>query len=64
MVFLPFLELLPQHMEVPRLGVQSELQLPAYARVTETREACMGAREEPEAIKGLRRGHWKVLPGR
>ena len=24
-VFLPFLGLLPRHMEVPRLGVQSEL---------------------------------------
>ena len=25
-----------QHMEVPRLGVESELQLPAYARATAT----------------------------
>ena len=25
LVFLPFLELLPQHMEVPRLGFESEL---------------------------------------
>ena len=24
-VFLPFLELLPRHIEVPRLGVESEL---------------------------------------
>ena len=30
-VFLPFLGPLPQHMEVPRLGVELELQLPAYA---------------------------------
>ena len=29
-VFLPFLGPLPRHMEVPRLGVQSELQPPAY----------------------------------
>ena len=29
--FICFLELHPQHMEVPRLGVESELQLPAYA---------------------------------
>ena len=28
----------PWHMEVPRLGVQSELQLPAYARATATRD--------------------------
>ena len=26
----------PQHMEVPRLGVESELLLPAYARATTT----------------------------
>ena len=26
----------PQHMEVPRLGVESELQLPAYATATTT----------------------------
>ena len=29
-----FLELHPQHMEVPRLGVKSELQLPAYTTAT------------------------------
>ena len=33
-VFLPFLGPLQWHMEVPRLGVQSELQLPACARAT------------------------------
>ena len=33
-VFLPFLGLLLWHMEVPRLGVQLELQPPAYARAT------------------------------
>ena len=32
--FLVFLGLYPQHMEVPRLGVESELQLPAYATAT------------------------------
>ena len=32
--FFCFLELYPQHMEVPRLGVQSELWLPAYATAT------------------------------
>ena len=31
-----FLGLHPQHMEVPRLGVQSELQRPAYTRATAT----------------------------
>ena len=30
--FLLFLGPLPQHMEVPRLGVESELQPPAYAQ--------------------------------
>ena len=33
---LSFLGPHPQHMEVPRLGVQSELQLPAYARAMTT----------------------------
>ena len=31
-------ELHPQHMEVPRLGVESELQLPAYPTATATRD--------------------------
>ena len=34
--FLFFLGLHPQHMEVPRLGVESELQLPACATATAT----------------------------
>ena len=33
-----FLELHPRHMEVPRLGVESELQLLAYATATATRD--------------------------
>ena len=33
-VFFFFLRSHPQHMEVPRLGVELELQLPAYATVT------------------------------
>ena len=33
-----FLGLHPRHMEVPRLGVKSELQLPAYATATATRD--------------------------
>ena len=37
-VFLPFLRLLLRHMEVPRLGVESELEPPAYARATATRD--------------------------
>ena len=36
LVFLPFLGLLRRHMEVPRLGVQSELQPLAYTRATAT----------------------------
>ena len=35
-VFLPFLGPLLRHMEVPRLGVESELHPPAYARATAT----------------------------
>ena len=35
---LAFLGLHPQHMEVPRLGVESELQLLAYTTATETPE--------------------------
>ena len=35
--FLLFLGPHPWHMEVPRLGVQSELQLPAYTTATATR---------------------------
>ena len=36
--FLLFLGLLPRHMEVPRLGVELELQPPAYARAIATRD--------------------------
>ena len=32
--FLVFLGLYPQHVEVPRLGVKSELQLPAHIAAT------------------------------
>ena len=32
--FLVFLGQHPQHMEIPRLGVESELQLPAYTTAT------------------------------
>ena len=31
-----FLRLHPRHMEIPRLGVESELQLPAYTTATAT----------------------------
>ena len=37
-VFLPFLGLFPQHMEVPRLGVELELQPLAYATAMATRD--------------------------
>ena len=37
-VFFTFLALLLQHMVVPRLGIELELQLPAYARATATRD--------------------------
>ena len=35
-IFFVFLPFLPWHMEVPRLGVQSELELPAYTTATAT----------------------------
>ena len=35
-VFLPFLGQHPWHMEVPRLGVESELSLLAFAKATAT----------------------------
>ena len=36
--FFVFLGPNPRHMEVPRLGVQSELLLPAYTTTTATRD--------------------------
>ena len=36
--FFCFLGLHLQHVEVPRLGVELELQLPAYTRATATRD--------------------------
>ena len=38
LVFLTFLGPIPRHMEIPRLGVKSGLQPPAYARATATRD--------------------------
>ena len=35
-IFFVFSGLHPQHMQVPRLGVELELSLPAYARATAT----------------------------
>ena len=37
-LFICFLRPHPQYMEVPRLGVQSELQLPSYATATVTQD--------------------------
>ena len=37
-LFTVFLGPHPQHMEVPRLGVELELQLPAYTTATATRD--------------------------
>ena len=50
-VFLPFLGLPLWHMEVPRLGVKSELQLPAYATVTAT--------PDPSCIYNLHHRSWQ-----
>ena len=41
----------PQHMEVPRLAVKSELQLPAYTTATATRD--------PGCICSLRHSSWQ-----
>ena len=49
--FLLFLGLLPPHMEVPRLGAESELQPPAYARATATRV--------PSRICNLHHSSWQ-----
>ena len=46
-----FLGLYPQHMEVPRLGVQSELKLPGYTRATAT--------WDPSHICHLNRSSWQ-----
>ena len=49
--FLSFLRPYQRHMEVPRLGVQSELQLPAYARATAT--------WDPSRICDLQHSSWQ-----
>ena len=49
-VFLAFYGPHLQHMEVPRLGVKSELQLPAYTTAT--------AMQDPSCICDLRRSSW------
>ena len=46
-----FLGLYPRHMEVPRLGVESELQLPAYTTATVT--------PDPRSICDLCRSLWQ-----
>ena len=57
MVFFVFLGLYMRHMEVPRLGLQLELQLPAYAMAT--------AIPDPSCICDLHHGsqqHWILNP--
>ena len=49
--FFFFLGLHPQRMEVPRLGVESELQLPAYTTGTET--------SDPSHICDLHHRSWQ-----
>ena len=51
LVSLSFLEPHPRHMEVPRLGVESELQLPAYTTVT--------AMLDPSRICNLHHSSWQ-----
>ena len=47
-IFLAFLGPLPWHMEDPRLGVKSELQLLAYTRATVTWELSTSAISIPQ----------------
>ena len=57
LVFFVFLGLYMRHMEVPRLGLQLELQLPAYAMAT--------AIPDPSCICDLHHGsqqHWILNP--
>ena len=49
--FLPLLGLHPRHMEVPRLWVESELQLPAYATATAT--------TDPSRVYNLYHSSWQ-----
>ena len=49
--FFGFLGLPPRHMVVPRLGVESELQLSAYSTATATRD--------PSCICDLHRSSWQ-----
>ena len=51
----PFLPSLPhlRHMEVPRLGVKSELQMPAYTTAPAT------ATSDPSCIFDLRHSSWQ-----
>ena len=46
-----FLEPRPRHMEVPRLGVESELQLPAYTAATAT--------QDPSQVCNLYHSSWQ-----
>ena len=50
-VFFCFLGLHLRHMEVPRLGVQSQLQLPAYTTATAT--------SDPSCVCGLHHSLWQ-----
>ena len=47
-LFSVFLGLHPRHMEVPRLGVRSELQLPACATATATRALSRSLQPTPQ----------------
>ena len=49
--FFAFLRSHPRHMEVPRLGVKSELQLPAYTTAT--------AMQDPSHIRDLHHSPWQ-----
>ena len=50
-LFVCFLGLHPWHMEIPRLGVQLELQLPAYTTATAT--------QDPSRVCDLHHSSWQ-----
>ena len=49
-IFFVFLGPHPWHMAVPRLGIQSDLQLPAYARATATQDLSPRLQPTPQLM--------------
>ena len=49
-LYLSFYDCTPRHLEVPRLGARSELQLPAYATATATRDPSLVCDLHPQLM--------------